>query len=442
MKKKAPPGVIAGKFRLEEPGEGSLIVTVLNKDNMMKITSTIFLVFWMMTFTACGSDDSDSQGIPGDGETSEEQGEDTGEEEAPDVYLPADEPGPYMPAAVAVTFYDESRDRELPGTIWYPTNAQTGDEMLYQGLLPLGDAITNVPIADGVFPLLAFSHGHQAFDAQSYFLTEYLATHGYVIVACDHIEDTTATSEPEYTAKSALDRPQDVLFMIDTALQWNEEEGHLLKGHLDAENIGITGHSFGAYTTFASLGPAVDFEDFVRRCNEMDESEWDGPWRFCEELNDSDISYVEDCKPCSFYDSRIKAAVPMCPAARKVFLEGEIAKIDVPILIMAGEKDTTTPVTDEVYPFFEETTHPGTMYWELKNAGHFTFSNMCLILNDPDFGCGDDFIEAERAWELINTATTAFFGIYLKQEERYKSYFEADYMATAPEVLLEKKEAR
>ena len=408
----------------------------------MKIRTSLFFVFCMITFFACGSDDSNNdQVIPGNGDMEEELADSSEDAETPDVYLPADEPGPYLAAAMAVTFYDEERDRELPGTLWYPTSAKTGDTMLYQGVLPLGNALTNVPIADGVFPLIAFSHGHQAFDAQSFFLTEYLATHGYVIVSCDHIEDTTATSEPEYTAKSALDRPQDVILLLQTALGWNEETDHLLKGHIDEENIGITGHSFGAYTTFASLGPSIDFADFVQRCNAMDESEWQGPWRFCKELGRSDLSYVEYCKPCSFTAPQVKAAVPMCPAARKVFLEGEIAKIDVPILIMAGEEDTTTPAVDEVHPFFEDATHPDTMYWELKNAGHFTFSNMCMILNDPDFGCGEDFIDAQRAFDLINTATTAYFGIFLKNEERYRSYFEADYLATTPEVVLEKKKS-
>ena len=188
----------------------------------------------------------------------------------------------------------------------------------------------------------------------------------------------------------------------------------------------------------------MNIQDFVDRCNEIGQENWKLDMRFCKEMRDADMSYVEHCTPCVQHDTRIKASVPMTPAALQVFIPGSFADIDIPVLAMAGERDTTATPNEEVKPFFEQATHPETMYWELANAGHFAFSNMCDILGSSEFGleygCGEGYIDSERAWNLINTATLAFFNIHLLKDERYRKYFEQDYLDTAPEITLLKKQ--
>ncbi len=411
----------------------------------------------LFALSACGSDDetapTDGDNPDGDSPDGDDPDGDDPDGDEPDgddpdgdepEFLPAEDPGPYHVGAFSTRFVDAARGRDLTGTVWYPTDQSEGDIMYYQGVIPLGSAIEDAPLTEtpGPFPLIVFSHGHQSFDAQSYFLTEYLTTHGFIVAACDHIEDTTGTQDDKYLVKSALDRPQDLSLMIDTLLEWNTTSGHMLEGKIDPARIGATGHSFGAYSVIAVLGPAFDMNDFLDKCEELGEENWTGGWRFCEDmLEDADMSYAEDCTPCSFKDDRILVSVPMCPALQAVFKEGEIEAIDVPMLLMAGELDDTIPAVSEVYPFFEHATHPDTIYWELEGAGHFTFSNMCEILNLPEYGCGTGFTDPDLAYGLINTATTAYLNIFVNQDERYWKYFEDDYLATTPAITIERKSA-
>ena len=49
---------------------------------------------------------------------------------------------------------------------------------------------------DGPYPLIVFSHGNGGLGVQSFFLTEYLASHGYVVVCPDHTGNSLLTELP------------------------------------------------------------------------------------------------------------------------------------------------------------------------------------------------------------------------------------------------------
>ena len=46
------------------------------------------------------------------------------------------------------------------------------------------------PALGGPWPIILFSHGNQGIKEQSFFLTEHLASHGYLVVAPDHQYNT------------------------------------------------------------------------------------------------------------------------------------------------------------------------------------------------------------------------------------------------------------
>lgn len=362
---------------------------------------------------------------------------DTGEE--PEV-APAELRGPYPVAATKVTFVDEARSRTLPGTIWYPGRNTSGKLMGYfEGAVPRTDVWEDgAPSTKGPFPLIIFSHGHTAFREQSYFLTEYLASHGYVVAAADHIENDFFTHQTRFFAKSSWDRPRDVGLEIDTVLAWNQEDGNLLQGLVDETRIGVVGHSFGGYTAIASLNPELNARGMLARCNEMDEAEWTGEWVFCHEIAGSDLSYIEDCNPCRAGDERLLAAVSLTPAFPQLIVEGGIASIDRPVLVMGGSSDETTPVETQVKLYWQQLTHQDSMYLELAKASHYSFTSVCDIpfVAGPAYSCEGDFLNAQRGWDLINTATTAFLGLHIKGQEGYRRYFTQDLPAQ-PEVTLE-----
>ncbi len=390
-----------------------------------------------------GDGETDGELPDSDGDSDDESasgGDRDAEADAPD-FSPADRPGPHHAAAILHTFTDPERDRELPGIVWYPTDETEGPTVNY--LLGL---VSDTGVLDGAAPALAgpaplviFSHGHQAFDAQSYFLTEYLATHGYIVAACNHTDDTFTALGNEKLIQSAMDRPVDVSILIDTLLAWNAEEGHRFHGLVDPERIAVIGHSYGGYTAVASVGPSLDIPAFLDECREKGEDGWQGAYEFCDIFLDADATPAENCRPCSLGDARIKVSIPMSPAFEPLFSDNALRNVTVPMLLMAGSIDEVIP-PDQVRLYFEHTPH-GTLYWELSGATHYTFSNVCdleSLASIEKFRCGEQTIGKQRAFDLIATACTAFLGWRLLEDARYERYFEGDYLAATPEIALER----
>jgi alpha-beta hydrolase superfamily lysophospholipase len=117
------------------------------------------------------------------------------------------------------------------------------------------------------FPVLLFAHGYASYPEQSSFLTDHLATWGFVIAGPDEQATSLATvlggakTGPGLTAGQALDA---TLAYLHTA---QGTSGNLLHGRLDLTRIGVVGHSLGGgaaitmadnpqVKTYAALAPA------------------------------------------------------------------------------------------------------------------------------------------------------------------------------------------
>lgn len=160
-------------------------------------------------------------------------------------------------------------ERAVPVELWYPaTDAHAGDAPdayeLFPGLERVPqDAVRDATPRAGRHPLVLFSHGFGGHRRQSTFLCTHLASHGYVVAACDHTGNTvfdvmqeamrvrSGGTPPDTIATLRAfigDRPADVRFVIDRVLEGS------LGGHVDGKRIGVTGHSFGGWTTLAVIG--------------------------------------------------------------------------------------------------------------------------------------------------------------------------------------------
>lgn len=330
----------------------------------------------------------------------------------PDHAPVATEMGPYPVGVQTFTFVDPTRvtegfeeSRQVPCEVWYPaTDAAIGATETYvmfdflppdlQETIPpeaLGSlttaALRDAPprTAGGSYPLVLFSHGKGGIRAQSTFFTVTLASHGYVVVAMDHEGDTIVDLLQEgdvaidTTVYAYLDRPQDILFLLDELQYWEHPLGDLI----DMTRVGISGHSFGALTSLRS----------------------------------------------AILDSRIKAVVAHAPPGVGTVnfgLETNIDGIDTPIMIQGGKKDRTLPFEDHTDTVWRDL-NPPSMYLLMETAGHFTFSDLCIfdvealdaalevdasnVLTD---GCGEENIAPEDGFELINHYSIGFFNAYLR----------------------------
>lgn len=199
--------------------------------------------------------------------------------------------GPHPVGLVTLQAADpEMPERVLPIDVWFPADAAHAGidhDPQYWAEHPFAAphrAVPDLSPRGTACPLVVFSHGNSGLRRQSTFLTTYLASHGYVVAAPDHVGNTftemqgiDAEQRKAVHRAARQNRPRDLSTTIDRVLA---SEGELPP--LDARRIGALGHSFGGWTALkmprrdqrvrAVCGLAPAAEPFVgRRAFEEDE---------------------------------------------------------------------------------------------------------------------------------------------------------------------------
>jgi predicted dienelactone hydrolase len=174
---------------------------------------------------------------------------------------------------------DPARDRTLPVELWYPAEqALAGADLVpasqdvYQVFRGLTRA-SQAALRDAAFaplpapaPLVMFSHGLGGHRRQSTFLCTHLASHGYLVVAPDHVGNTLTDAFGvfgrlhktrdvnvllDWVGKHVQHRPADLRFLMAALAGGAVSE---LVGRVDAAHVHLVGHSFGGWTCLAVGG--------------------------------------------------------------------------------------------------------------------------------------------------------------------------------------------
>ena len=150
---------------------------------------------------------------------------------------------PSEPFAIGVREFDWNREgRRLVTRIYYPATGQPG-----------GNATPDAPIADGVFPVVEWSHGLGG--NPEVYLAEILplAAAGFVVPA--PVFPTTSTgTEGNIGDVYNGNQSRDVSQVITNTLALNDNAGDPFAGHLDTSvGVGVAGHSLGGMTTHGLL---------------------------------------------------------------------------------------------------------------------------------------------------------------------------------------------
>lgn len=349
----------------------------------------------------------------------------------------APDPSVFGPNAVGVTQVTLNARHHgttpLRGLMWYPaTPGQEGEPFVYLEDDALGSlvftAIEDAQVAesDAPSPAVVFSHGNGGLSYQSVFLTEQLASHGFVVISVDHPGNTMFDYEGASIVTGIVTRPLDVSAQIDHLELLNRQIDSPFKGRIDLDAIGVSGHSYGGYTALVSAGAEVSFQSFQRACA------GGGDPLACEVMDVAEARGYGANRAMDLSDPRLKAAVPMAPWVRPVIANG-MGNIAIPSQMQGGERDDTCPVDTMVRPAFEAAQSP-TAFLNIFDAGHYGWTDICEL--EADFeDCSPPFIDIDLGHTLINTYAISFFKVHLEGDERYNSYLSQTYAAGFSDLL-------
>lgn len=340
--------------------------------------------------------------------------------------------GPY--AVGARDFVIEDAKRPLNITVWYPAlnpdgaaEAATYKFVVFPDKIPVtsaGHALLEAPpdSKGGPYPLIIFSHGHLMYRWQSTYLTEHLASWGFIVMAADHFENTTTDMNETNGDTDPLFnyyRPIDVGREIDYADKLTAADG-ALKGLIDTSRVGVTGHSFGGLTALQAGGAGLDFDYFRAACEKNPEGACPVTLAALDQLAAlAGLPKVpQGVWPPFMKDSRVKAIVPLAPAGMRAGPKGATT-VTVPTLMMTGSGDTMAVPEFHTYPIYEGLGSAQKALVVLEGGDHLLFADSCKAVPWMfDFGlfflCSDPVWDMDRAHDLVNHFTTAFLLATLK----------------------------
>jgi len=213
------------------------------------------------------------------------------------------------------------RNRTTTAAIWYPTNSpEKPHKYGSENSTNTGRVAVDAPLAQNrdSFPFLFYSHGFGGSALGHTHLAEPLARQGWIVVAPDHDDAVNATrirsGRNPHGARQLLKEARKLVrngrnFDFEKYAYRLEDVRAVMKhvadmdafsGTIDEERMAIGGHSFGGYTSAGICG-AVE----------------------------------------KFRDDRFDALILHSPGVW-MYTEEDLAKIDVPVLYMLGEKETRT----------------------------------------------------------------------------------------------------
>lgn len=326
----------------------------------------------------------------------------------------------------------QDEQRPLNITLWYPAlNPDNQPERVTyrHGLFSaegraLRDAAPNLSSAP--YPLVIFSHGNSGFRFQSLYLTEHLASQGFVVIALDHPTNTVFDAMQDNNAlldniaPNYAHRPADVLRVIAYADSLDAGD---LAGLIDTQRIAIVGHSFGGYTALAVGGLQLNFDQLEQQCLAAVEPFSDVCFLVDEEPRIAEARGFETIPEGAWppiTDPRIKAIVALAPWNGSIFDLNSLTYIQTPTMFLVGSADDVTPpIRDAEYMYDRMFAATPKVLITFQNGGHYIFVDSCSDLL-VQFGffevCSDPVWDVDRTNDLTNHFTTAFLRSVLYDE--------------------------
>ncbi len=271
----------------------------------------------------------------------------------------------------------------------------------------------------GPYPLVIVSHGYTGSRLLFTYLTENLASKGYVVVSIDHTESTFRDAAGFNS--TLLNRSLDVLFVLDEVARLSGNKESFLFGLVNADLTALIGYSMGGYGVINVAGAGYSpqatrfFSSMSGGCTALDNRAVGNP-----EFEAS-------------MDPRIKAVIAFAPwgMQRGVWNSEGLAGIKIPSMFVAGSEDDISGYEKGTKAIFEGAVNSDRYLLTYINARHNVAPNppppesLQSGLHIDEYLRYADSVWDERRINNINQHfVTAFLGVHLKKINSYMQYFD------------------
>ncbi len=332
-------------------------------------------------------------------------------------------------------------DRPLTVEVWYPADADPAAILSYsevmgqspdttRPIIPFsftGRATREAPpkTSKVPYPLVVISHGYTGSRYLMTYLTENLASKGYVVVAIEHTESTFRNAGP--FASTLYFRPVDIRFTLDEMARLSKSDsGSFLAGLTDVNNAGIIGYSMGGYGVLnvAGAGYSPRFGNFFSAQN--------GGTKIIDRHLIGKEAYPGA-------DPRVKAVVALAPWGKTIGVwdEAGLQGLSVPTFFIAGSEDDISGYDTGIKAIYEGAANTERYLLTFAGARHNVAPNPPpAAALAPGLHLDEYLRYADSVWDTrrMNNVNqhfiTAFLGLKLKAETSYGKYL--DLPATPP----------
>jgi predicted dienelactone hydrolase len=309
--------------------------------------------------------------------------------------------------------------RALTVDIWYPAKAKRGAvPVTYSASLfgepPRPSAQFNVPgrnaTPDGKgYPLVIVSHGYSNAPAVMTWLTENLASKGYVVAAIHHDDPNPYVVAADKRAAPNFNRPVDIAYVAATLR-------HDLGPLIDPAAVALIGYSQGGYGVLTAGGAKLDPDG-------PNMGLVPGGWM--KRLARGAATEAEGKVP------GVKAIVAIAPAGgapRSAWGNAGLLGITAPMLLIQGDADRTVDYRTGALTDFENARNSDRYLLTFRQAGHNIGLNPAPAQMRSNLWDMDWFVDPIWRSERVNAINlhfiTAFLAIHLKGDASMNSFLD------------------
>ena len=299
-----------------------------------------------------------------------------------------------------------------------PLKVDTADNLILQDAARKSELTCKVyfPNTGGPYPLILFSHGFGGNKDAFGTVGKHWASHGYIVISPTHADGLgRRKTNPSNEKPGVMTRPGGLLGRLNDPQKIGDRVADLvlildsvdkltnavpaLKGKIDSEQIGVGGHSFGAYTAMLIGGVTADLGTY---------------------------------KAKSFRDKRVKCILPISGqgTGQQGLTDKSWEALKVPMMTITGTRDQGAGGQG--------------VEWKKEPYKYSPAGDKYLVVidgaNHLSFGGGLG-ARSGGITDIVKLCSTYYWDTYLKDSEASKQYLQSDRIVkdTGNQCSFEKK---